>query len=129
MILLHLPHLPSELLLQLATSLETERDINSLSQTNRRLHALLNPYLYRLNSRGSNHALLWAAQHDNVATARLCVQEGANVRVTDSKGRTPLSWAAQHRHEAMVKLLLGTGQAILNSKNCEGKTARQRLLS
>jgi ankyrin repeat protein len=91
MILLHLPHLPSELLLQLATSLETERDINSLSQTNRRLHALLNPYLYRLNSRGSNHALLWAAQHDNVATARLCVQEGASVRVTDSKGRTPLS--------------------------------------
>jgi ankyrin repeat protein len=46
------------------------------------------------------------------------------VRVTDSRGRTLLSWAAQHGHKAIVKLLLRIEQAVLNSKNYEGKTAR-----
>lgn len=70
---------PSELLLLLVTFLEAEGDINSLSQTNRQLHTLLNPYLYQLNTRNSSSALLWAAKNRSEATAQISIQEGAKV--------------------------------------------------
>jgi hypothetical protein len=38
--------LPNELLLTLAEVLDNERDINSLSQINRCLYELLNPFQY-----------------------------------------------------------------------------------
>lgn len=69
-------HLPAEVLLQVATFLKTKRDINSLSQANRHFHSLLSPYLYRLDARGSNTALLWGSQHGNEDTVRICLQTG-----------------------------------------------------
>jgi len=104
-------YFPTELLLLIATFLEAERDINSLSQTNNQLHAVLNPYLYRYNSQSSrSSALLWAAEHGNEATARISIQEGAEIGVKDNIGWTPLFWAAATGHEAVVRLLLETGQ-------------------
>ncbi|KAJ5281205.1 hypothetical protein N7478_006577 [Penicillium angulare] len=102
-----LHYLPPELILLLATFLTTQRDINSLSQTNRYLYSLLNPYLYKIDAQESNTALFWGSQHGNEETFRKCLQAGANVQATD-RGRTPLSLATEHGHEAIVKLLLET---------------------
>lgn len=41
--------LMNELLLLIAENLESERDVNHFSQTNGRLHDVLNTYLYRHN--------------------------------------------------------------------------------
>ena len=39
--------LANELLLSIADSLDSERSINSIARTNRRLYLLLNDYLYK----------------------------------------------------------------------------------
>uniref|UniRef100_A0A093V748 Ankyrin repeat and MYND domain-containing protein 2 n=1 Tax=Talaromyces marneffei PM1 TaxID=1077442 RepID=A0A093V748_TALMA len=71
-------NLPSELLLLLATFLESERDISSLSQTSRGCHLVFNPYLYQHNSRkNKSSALLWAAKSGNEDTAWISIQNGA----------------------------------------------------
>jgi ankyrin repeat domain-containing protein 50 len=36
--------------------------------------------------------------------------------------QTPLSWAAEKGHEAVVKLLLATGKADVDSKDRDGQT-------
>lgn len=116
-------HLLTEVLLLLVSFLETERDVNWLSQSSRWIYSLLNPYLYRQNSLNfESFALLWAAEHGNEATARLSIRGGANVAVTDKEGRTPLTWAATKGHEAVVQLLLETGKVDVNNKDGIGRT-------
>lgn len=62
--------LPNELFLSIATCLESQRDINALTQTGRRFYAVVNPYLYRYNARRFNgSAVLWAAGHGTVHKA------------------------------------------------------------
>ncbi|KAF2193472.1 hypothetical protein K469DRAFT_513758, partial [Zopfia rhizophila CBS 207.26] len=64
--------LANELLLCIAEKLESERDINGLTRTNRRFHNLLNTYLYRHNvQRYGGLALLWAAEHGQETTTRM----------------------------------------------------------
>ena len=107
--------LPPELFVLLATFLEAERDLNSLSRTCHRLYALLNTYLYRRNAQNSkSSALLWAARCGNEETARKSIQEGASIQEKDSTDRTPLCWAAENGHKAIVKLLLENGKSIVN---------------
>jgi ankyrin repeat protein len=113
--------LPPELHLQIARFLETTRDINSWSQANKQLYALLNRYLYMLDAHVSSSALLWGAQRGNVDTVRMCLQMGANVEVMD-RGRTPLSLAAEHGHEAVVKLLLETEGVDADSGRGDDRT-------
>jgi Ankyrin repeats (3 copies) len=45
-----------------------------------------------------------------------------NLDSKDKYGRTPLSWAAERGHEAVVKLLLETGKADIDSKDKDGLT-------
>ncbi|KAL2864007.1 ankyrin repeat domain-containing protein [Aspergillus lucknowensis] len=107
--------LPQELLLAIASFLEAERDINSLSRTNTQLHALLNPYLYRQNARTSNSsALLWAAVHGRENTARFSLQCGANIAAFDPRGFTPLMIACQLGHVGVVELLAAQDDVNLN---------------
>lgn len=113
--------LPSELLLQIGKSLTTIRDVNSLSQANKRLHALLNHYLYVLDAQVSNAALIWGSQHGNEGTVRMCLQMGANAEVMD-RGRTPLSFAAEYGHDAVVKLLLETEGVDADSNRGDDRT-------
>jgi ankyrin repeat protein len=102
--------LVDELLLCISKTLESERDINAFSQTNGRLHDVLNIYLYRHNvQRLGSSGLWWAARHGQEATAQRFLNEGADVDAKGTPiGRTPLYWAAENGHEAVVKLLLDT---------------------
>lgn len=113
--------LPPELHLQIARCLKTTRDINSLSQANKKIHALLSQYLYMRDAHGSNTALFWGAQRGNVDTVRICLRMGANVEVR-YQGRTPLSLAAEHGDEAVVKLLLETEGVDADSGRGDDRT-------
>ena len=119
---MHLLNWPNELLQIAAENLQTQKDINAFTQTNRRLYNLLNDYLYRHNVRqfGSS-ALLWAAKHGQEATAQKLLDGGANIQAKDEDGQTPLSWAARNGHEAVVKLLLAEDSVDPDSKD-DGQT-------
>lgn len=112
--------LPCELLLLVAEFLETEEDINALSQVNRVLHAVINPYLYRFNAWNSeSSALVWAAAHGVEDTAWISIREGAFPDAGDESGLTAMSIAAMNGHEEMVHLLLETGKVDLNAVDFE----------
>ena len=117
-------HLANELLLCISENLQSERDINAFSQTNSRLHDVLDTYLYRHNvQRLGSSGLWWAARHGQEATAQKFLEEGADVDAKDIlNDRTPLYWAAENGHEAVVKLLLDTGKVDADSKDKDGQT-------
>jgi ankyrin repeat protein len=118
-------HLPDELLLLIASFLEKEKDISSLSRTCRKCYPPLNSFLYHHNSWNlGSSALLWAGQRGMEGTARICIRNGAHVGVTDihDYDRTPLFWAACNGYEAVVKLLLETGRVNADSKDSRGET-------
>lgn len=48
-------------------------------------------------------------------TARTYISEGANVKTSDSVGRTPLFLAASNSYKIVVKLLLETRRVDVNS--------------
>jgi hypothetical protein len=69
------PDFPDELLLSIAKHLHLETHISALSRTNRRLHSVLNEYLYRHNGQwGGSSALFWAAEHGYDATAGMALK-------------------------------------------------------
>jgi hypothetical protein len=71
-------NLPNELLRDISEYLESERDINAVVQSNRRLYRLLDSYLYRHNvQQPGSSALLWAARHGQEATAQKSLREKA----------------------------------------------------
>lgn len=113
------PYLPPELLLVLVTFLEAESDTNSLSQTNKHLYNLLTPYLYQLNSRNSSSALLWAANNGSEATAKLSLQQGGKIGVTDFIRRTPLSLATGNGNEAIPSCYWRLGRRTWTRKIAE----------
>ncbi|CAG8885646.1 unnamed protein product [Penicillium egyptiacum] len=118
-------HLPDELLLLIASFLEKEKDISSLSRTCRKCYPPLNSFLYHHNSLNlGSSALLWAGQRGMEGTARICIRNGAHVGVTDihDYDRTPLFWAACNGYEAVVKLLLETGRVNGDSKDSRDET-------
>src|SRR5437588_12297541 len=54
-------------------------------------------------------ALHWVVRVDDVETARLLIQAGANVKLADRYGVTPIYLAASNGNAAMIKLLLDSG--------------------
>ncbi|KAL1963470.1 hypothetical protein VTN77DRAFT_8371 [Rasamsonia byssochlamydoides] len=127
--------LPNELLQLIAKHLDSQRDINAFSRTNRLLYRLVNPLLYQHNIRNfGSPALLWAAKHGREATVHHFLREGAAVQPPCSSApsyttpgalrvwvvghslefneqliSSPLSYAALNGHEALVKLFLEKG--------------------
>lgn len=73
--------LSDDLLLCVADDLE-ESDINNLTRTNRRLHSLLNSFLYGHHIRYfGGFALLWAAFYGQLGTAEKLLTQGANPNI------------------------------------------------
>jgi len=54
-------------------------------------------------------ALHWVVRVDDLDTARLLIQAGANVKLADRYGVTPIYLAASNGNAAMIKLLLDSG--------------------
>ena len=67
-------------------------------------------------------ALHWAAQQDDLETAKLLIAAGANVKAANRYGVTPLSLACTNGNGAMVDLLLKAG-ADPNTALPGGETA------
>ncbi|KND94757.1 Ankyrin repeat domain-containing protein 50 [Tolypocladium ophioglossoides CBS 100239] len=115
--------LPPELLHSVAGHLESERDINALARTNRRIHHLLNHDLYRRYARKSgSSALQWAASRGQEVTLQYAIAAGADVNAADHRGRTPLGLAARNDRENIAKLLLATGRVDRDSRDSRGRT-------
>lgn len=122
--------LPPELLALVATFLEKDSDINTLSQVNRSLYSFYILLLYQRNARsGNGSALLWAAKQGIRATAEKSIWFGkcdANNTI-DESGLNALIWAAREGHEDLVRLLLAlleTGSQVdVNFKDSNGRTA------
>ncbi|KAJ0419682.1 ankyrin repeat-containing domain protein [Aspergillus carlsbadensis] len=103
--------LPPELLLQIGTTMYSEpsqpRALNALARTSAHIYNILNPLLYTLNAKTDHStALLWAASHGHVSTARLSIAAGADVNVFAELESSPLHWASENGHEGVVQVLL-----------------------
>ncbi|KID60045.1 Het-eN, partial [Metarhizium brunneum ARSEF 3297] len=76
--------------------------------------------------------LMYAAENEHEATARLLLGYGADIEANDEEGQTPLFFAAVSGHEGIVQLLLERGADVdglgerrahgNNKKHYEGKT-------
>jgi hypothetical protein len=74
--------LANELLLSIAESLDSERSINAIARTNRRLYLLLNDYLYKYNViKGESSALWWAAKCGQSGSAAKSISQAGNINV------------------------------------------------
>lgn len=72
---------PNELLLAIASSLDSEAGINSFSRINHRFHILLTPFLYEYSVKHADgYALHWAAHTGQLSTTRRVLDAGAQVK-------------------------------------------------
>ncbi|PON28909.1 hypothetical protein TGAM01_v202017 [Trichoderma gamsii] len=145
--------LPNELLLAIASQLESERDINALAQTNRRFLSTLDPFLYRRNiQQFNNSALTWSALCGRERTVKkaldymygalgisgaLVAAEGGLDGVTRlllSSYKPDEDAETEHVHQALflaitmgfasiVKLLLDSGKIEPGWRESDGQTA------
>jgi ankyrin repeat protein len=67
-------------------------------------------------------ALQWVVRVDDLETAQLLIRAGADVKLADRYGMTPLFLACANGNAAMIKLLLDSG-ADANSVDPAGETA------
>lgn len=119
---MYLLHLPNELLQVIFQDLGSLRDINALAQTNRQFYSVFNPHLYSSNIRHHNSsALIWAAEHGQMQTAKNMIREGVNVKSVAPLGMVPLHIAAFNGHDKMTSLLVAHG-AHPEQKGLFGRT-------
>jgi ankyrin repeat protein len=142
--------LANELLLLIANSLDSERSINAVARTNRRLYHLLNDYLYKHNViKGGSSALWWAAKCGQSGSVAKSIAQAGNINVRwngylklrqlgylasiDSEARvvdllkrnrclycTPIYLAILSGHEKVADLLIRNGADI---ESCLGPWA------
>lgn len=134
--------LANEIIIQIVEYLDNQRDINSVSQVNRRFHNLFDDYLIRYNIQfRRSSALLWAVKHGRESTARKLLHLGADVDAKLQKtsarperlgqsnsdhckahlGVTALHVAAWKGHLPIVKILLEVGSDP-EARSPSGKT-------
>ncbi|KAK4151928.1 hypothetical protein C8A00DRAFT_35400 [Chaetomidium leptoderma] len=123
--------LPVELMLEIAGSLTSASEIKPLAMTCREAYTLLNPLLYRYNTRaqGTSAALL-ACEHGRVNTLeRLCENDAKFDLVAEEKPRrsrgppvrfAPIHVAAKHGRVEVLSWLVANGANLdaLNQNFC-----------
>jgi uncharacterized protein len=72
--------------------------------------------------RDGTPALHWVVRVDDIDTAKLLIKAGANVKLADRYGVTPISLACTNGNAAMIRLLLDSG-ADPNTVDPSGETA------
>ncbi|EGR47799.1 uncharacterized protein TRIREDRAFT_63653, partial [Trichoderma reesei QM6a] len=108
--------IPPELLTTIADFSSTHRDTNALARCSSRLHAILNPLLYRQNAKSSHSdALAWAARTGNMATANKALAYGADPNASKRGEFGALRWAVAQGHLDIVRLLLEHGASLRDS--------------
>jgi ankyrin repeat protein len=70
-----------------------------------------------------NKALLNAAKENDCATIGQLFNEGIDINITDSDGRTPLIWAVYNGSIDVVKCLLGNYGIAIDQQDKQGNTA------
>ncbi|KAK4864318.1 hypothetical protein LT330_009845 [Penicillium expansum] len=113
-----LTDLPLEIFWLIVKGPEFNKDIKALTQVNRGLYALLNPYLYRINVENyDNPAIAWGAYHGQEETVRKALKQGARTWSTYGEGSLPepITIAALRGHANIVKLLLDHGVDPMSS--------------
>lgn len=114
--------LPNELLILVAESLTTTKDVNTLLRANRRLWSLLTARLHvlALQKKDGEMSLHWAVVNRHESLVILLLRLGVTVDVReDVESGAPIHWGAKYGHEKMVRLLLSNGAdvAVLNNFN------------
>ncbi|KAJ5988029.1 hypothetical protein N7481_003239 [Penicillium waksmanii] len=113
--------LPGEILLAIATNLDSSRDINALAQANRRFFNTLNNHLYRQDALFDEmEALSWAARSGVVATAQISIN--ASRAIDDDCERLfninhALYDAVAYRHIDVISCILTVEGADPNIQN------------
>ncbi|OQD70748.1 hypothetical protein PENPOL_c001G07528 [Penicillium polonicum] len=102
-----LTHLPAELVYIVAKFLKEARYLNSLAQTCRRLHLLLNPILYQTGIHTLHgFPLVWGAKHSSEVTIRRAFDAGASTHSCHYNLKQSLVAAVDNSHETIVRLIL-----------------------
>ncbi|KAJ5729260.1 ankyrin [Penicillium malachiteum] len=101
--------LPLELLLFIARFSDYEYDICALSQTNRRLHFLLSPEVYRRLRETPNPALEWAAENGKKDCVRRLLDAGVPPDMNHIRNAKPIILASVHGYTDVVKCFIQNG--------------------
>lgn len=112
--------LPNELLILVAESLTTTKDVNTLVRANRRLWSLLTARLHvlALERKDGEMSLHWAVINRHESLVLLLLRLGVTVDVReDVESGAPIHWGAKYGHENMVRLLLSNGADIAARNN------------
>jgi len=107
---------PNEILLQIASSVESETDLASFVQVNRHLYCTLISYLYRQNAKySSGSALLHASSAGHFSASEKALQawidekDSTELPTSPDHGYTPLFLAAADNHLPIVQMFLAHG--------------------
>lgn len=108
---MRLLYLPNEILIQIAQRLDDAASINAFSRTCRHLYETLRFVLYAHNIQYDNSsALRWAADNNQLQTARYLIERGACLNVqSDGNLQTALIIATAKGFSGFVELLLDNG--------------------
>lgn len=105
--------LPNEMIISIANSLESFRDINAFARVNQQLLQLLDPFLYQRDRTLSEpFALHWACFNNKLSTVKKCLDAGAIInqsypwtpRFSKYRPGNDPSWTRPSRDRNLLKI-------------------------
>ncbi|KAJ5160512.1 ankyrin [Penicillium canariense] len=112
--------LPNELLLDIPQYLEYGWDLTAFGLVNRRLHNIINTYLYRtfLPVR-SDEALYWAVENANESALACLLEAGVLENVHEYTAHEVLRSAISNGHDQILERLIGKGVTSIHPEEEE----------
>lgn len=117
--------LPNELLLAIASDLESQRDVNALTQVSHRSYYVVSSHLYSRNiSQSHSTGLIWASKRGELRTVQRFLDEGADFLTTgwptDPRHimMPPLQIAAREENGKLAQLLLRHDATSYSNVDC-----------